>query len=109
VVAVIDGRDELFLSATETRWHHLSWQWPPEVRIGKEAWRPQARPVIKDSGISKWLGRPVDLGEGKVKLTKVRGRGPVTLRSGKDFVAILFDDDGPLGADTYEVVLSFGQ
>ena len=31
----------------------------------------------------------------------------VTMEANRDSITVEFDDDGPLGADTYEVILTF--
>jgi len=73
--------------------------------MNKLEWNPQTVPVLKNVGIAQLFGTQADLS--KARLTKVRGRGPVTLRPGTDRIAIVFDDEGPPGADTYEVVVNF--
>jgi hypothetical protein len=107
IVAVIDGSDELRLTAAETRWAHGSWEHPTQVKLNALEWNPKATPLMKNVGIARLLGRPVeDLS--KVRMKKIHGRGRVELRSGKDFVTVVFDDPEP-GADVYEVILTFGQ
>lgn len=105
IIVDIDGRDELTITATETRWTHFSWVCPTRVQMNKLEWNPQTVPVLKNVGIAQLFGTQADLS--KARLTKVRGRGPVTLRPGTDRIAIVFDDEGPPGADTYEVVVNF--
>jgi hypothetical protein len=107
IVAVIDGSDELRITSTETRWTHVSWDHPTQVRMNGMEWNPKDAPVRYDVGIPQLLGKQVeDLS--KVRMKKIRGRGRVELRSGKDFVTVVFDDPDP-GADTYEVILTFGE
>jgi hypothetical protein len=106
ITAVIDGKDELRLSADSAQWIHHSWQWPPEVKMNAVDWIPERTPLFGGAGLTRLTGKRVrDLS--KARLTKVRGRGPVTLDATRDFVTVVFDDEGPLGADTYEVVLTF--
>jgi serine/threonine protein kinase len=105
IVAVIDGSDELRITATETRWAHVSWTHPNQVKLNGIAWNPQNTPVMQNMGLPSLLGKQVtDMS--KVRWKKLRGRGRVELRSGKDFVTVVFDDPEP-GTETYEVVLTF--
>src|SRR5262249_28674956 len=113
IVAVIDGKDQLVLTRTEARWTHFSFDWPTKVTLNKVEWTPpkkgrgrQETCTLKTVGLTRLLGKRVnDLS--KVELTKIRGRGPVTLQTGPDFVAVVFDDNAHMGADTYEIVLKF--
>src|SRR5262245_17685261 len=106
VTAVIDGKDELRLTDEAATWVHHSWQWPGVVKLNAVEWTPEQVPVQVAAGVTRLAGRKVsDLS--KTKLTKVRGRGPVTIDATRDVITIVFDDEGPLGADTYEVVITF--
>jgi hypothetical protein len=106
VTAVIDGKDELRLTPESAQWVHHSWGWPPDVRMNAVTWVPERTPLLGTAGLTALAGRRVR-DPGTARLTKVRGRGPVTLDASRDVVRVVFDDDGPLGADTYEVVLTF--
>jgi hypothetical protein len=56
-------------------------------------WNPQGTPMMSNAGVTRLVGKRVnDLS--KAKLTKVRGRGPVSLNAEKDAITIVFDDDG---------------
>jgi hypothetical protein len=106
IVAVIDGSDELHLFPTETRWAHVSWNHPTQVKLNAISWNPRDNPIMK-VGLSQMLGREVkDMS--KVTMRRIRGRGRVELRPGKDLVTLVFDDPDP-GADVYDVILTFGQ
>jgi hypothetical protein len=106
IIVGIDGRDELRLTQFTAQWIHHSWQWPREVKMNSLDWAPQSTPLLGNAGVQRLVGKRVD-DLRKVKLTKVRGRGTVTMNAEKEFITLRFDDDGALGADTYEVVLSF--
>jgi serine/threonine protein kinase len=108
VVACVDGRDELRITQTETRWNHHAWGPPTQVKVGSVEWDTQKTPIMDSVGIAQLIGRHVD-DLSKAKMKKIRGRGPVSFEANKDFIAVVFDDGGPPGADTYEVLLSFGQ
>jgi hypothetical protein len=58
-------------------------------------------------GASKLLGKQVN-DMSKVRMKKIRGRGRAEVVPGKDLVTVIFDDTPP-GADTYEVILTFGE
>jgi WD40 repeat protein len=105
VIAAIDGRDELHVSAAETSWNHVSWVWPPSVRIATLIWDPKKTPVLKNMGTDALLRQRVDFTT--AKLTAKRGRGNVELRTFNDKIVLVFDDPPP-GADTYDVTITFG-
>jgi hypothetical protein len=106
IVVVIDGKDELRLTAYTAQWIHHTWQWPQQVKLNSLEWNPQATPMMSNAGTIRLVSKKVD-DLSKAKLTKLRGRGAVTLSAAKDSLSLVFDDDGHLGADNYEVVLSF--
>jgi hypothetical protein len=107
ILAVIDGADELHLTATEARWAHVSFFHPNDVKINGVAWNPQANPTMPTLGLSQLFGKQMqDLS--KVRMKKLRGRGQVELRPSKDVVTVVFIDPEP-GVDIYEVILTFGE
>jgi formylglycine-generating enzyme required for sulfatase activity len=107
ITVVIDGKDELRLTSTTARWIHHSSNYPTQVTLNNRSWNPKKTPFMRNFGISTLLGKQVD-DLSKVRLTKVRGRGSVSLRAQKHVVVLVFDDVASPGSDTYEVVLRFG-
>jgi hypothetical protein len=107
IVVAIDGKDELFITSSESRWAHREQGPPGPVKMNGVEWNATDKPTWKNGRISELLGREVE-DMSAVSMKKIRGRGPVVLRRGKDSVTVVFDDPDP-GADTYEVILTFGQ
>ncbi len=105
ITAVIDGKDEVRISSTESRWTHMANGWPTQVKINKFDWAPQRVPVVRGYGTRFLLGQQVDVST--ARLLVKRGRGKVEMQIGADYVAITFDDNEEPGADTYEVVVTF--
>jgi hypothetical protein len=104
ITVTIDGKDTLRITPTEMRWTHHSYLYPTHVKLNDFDWDPKKTPVLT-SDLARLLGADVELS--KAKLTKIRGRGPVTLQIGNGFIVVVFNDEQQLGADTYEISLTF--
>ena len=106
IVAVIDGTDTVLISSQAATWNHGVHQWPTSVKINTMDWNPRKEKSLKAAGTDALLKHPVDFSS--ARLRKIRGRGPVKLTPAKNHIAVSFDDTGFGGADTYEVLVTFG-
>jgi serine/threonine-protein kinase len=103
ILARIDGSDNVRFTSSETRWIHISWGHPTDVKVNGVDWNPRDNPVLKNGSLSQLLGKQV---EDMVRMKKILGRNRAELACGKDFVTVIFDDTEP-GGDLYEVILTF--
>ena len=107
ILVKIDGTDTLRISEQDGLWIHGTHAWPTLVKINNLDWTPMTNPRFAKAGISKLLGEKVDFSTAMLSVKK--GRGRVELKKSNDHVDIHFDDYSHPGADTYEVVVSFGK
>lgn len=119
--ASVDGTDVLKLSGKRLWIEHKAWQQPQGILINGKTWKPNWNETSSPS-FPDWSDnrtKPYSLsrlfkpsGPDGVKLTKVRGRGDVTIlekptAANHQTVAIQIDDGPYSGADLYEVTVSW--
>lgn len=106
LVAVVDGMDRIELTNAEVKWVHVSWSAAADVRLNGAAWDINKLPVLKNlEGITKFLSRIPSFAHTSVK--KIRGRGDVSVKADAKKAVITINDEGPFGADTYEIEVTF--
>jgi hypothetical protein len=102
ISANIEGGDLLKVYATRAEWQHVASEWARDVSFNGKAWPVQQQAILafEEEAVHK-IG---ELDFQKSAITKVRGRGDVTLVRKEDHVEIHFGDGGS-GSDQYDVLL----
>jgi hypothetical protein len=106
IAAVIDGSDELKITAHEATWQHRAWAPPGVVKLNDIAWDLRQTNVLVNAGTNTFLPPGVDFSTAKV--VSRQGRDVGTMWADADALRIQFADN-PNGADYYGLEISFGQ
>lgn len=104
IAGTIDGSEVLTIDKTQAAWSHKFWSTPSNVTVNGAAWNPNTTPVLPNSGATAFLNNNVSF-DG-VTITKNSGRDLVGINTHHNQAAIYFADN-PLGADNYNVTLTF--
>ena len=105
LVALIDGTDDIELSNAQVKWVHVSWGEAKDVQLNGARWDVARTPVLKNSqGVTQFLSRLPTFAHTSVR--KIRGGGTVTVVAEVE-KAVITIEDGGLGADTYELEVTF--
>jgi hypothetical protein len=101
----VDGSDRIVITRDGALWTHVNWDWPQEpVTINGTRWNPKEKNYLTTVGGSKLLPKSFSLES--ASLETIQGRDVVALeRAGNALIVYL--DDTPLGADTYEIKIRF--
>lgn len=106
IAAQIDGSDLLKITAREAIWTHRAYSYPAAVRLNDIAWDVRQTNVLMNAGTNAFLPSGVDFSTARI--VRRQGRDLATMWADDDAVWISFADN-PLGSDSYELELAFGQ
>jgi hypothetical protein len=106
IAAQIDGSDFLKITKREATWQHGTWSPPGSVRLNDVAWDLGETNVLMNVGTNTFLPAGVDFSTAKI--IHRQGRDVGTLWADTNALWVSFADN-PIGADAYELDISFGQ
>ena len=104
---LVDGSDKIVITRDGALWEHVNQDWPQgPVTINASQWQPRAKNYMTTTGAIPFLLAIFSLTS--VELEPVQGRDVVALERA-DHALIVYLDDTPSGADTYEFRIRFHQ
>ena len=104
--AMIDGSDELLITADRATWTHRHYDWPKgKVLIDDVLWDPKKDRTLPNSGETRFLPKGVALRSARV--VDFTGRDLAAIETADDRLLVRFVDT-PGGAAEYAVRIRFG-
>ncbi len=101
----VDGSDSIKITHYGAFWNHVNWDWPQgPVMINGTQWNPQQKNYVTTLGLNIFL--PVLFSLDTADLQVIQGRDVVAMERTPDAL-IVYLDDTPNGADTYEFNVHF--
>ena len=101
----VDGSDSIKINHFGAFWNHVNWRWPDGwVTINGTQWNPQEKNYLTTVGLKPFLPETFALDDADLEM--IHGRDVVAMERTNDAV-IIYLDDTPNGADTYEFNVRF--
>ena len=101
---MIDGSEVIEITHEQAIWRHRHWGWPPApVVLADVSWNPRQRPVLPNSGSTRFLHQLVDFSSAKMKV--LRGRDLVALEILPAGLRLVINDTVN-GAAEYELMIA---
>jgi hypothetical protein len=102
---IIDGSDKIMITRAGAFWTHANWGWPNgSVAVNGNEWNPKEKNYLTTTGAVAFLPKSFSLDS--VQLETIQGRAVVALERA-DNALIIYLDDTPRDADTYEFKVLF--
>jgi hypothetical protein len=102
---MVDGSDKIIITRQGALWNHVNWDWPAgPVTINDRQWDPQRKNYVTTIGPTAFL--PESFSLAAVDLEVIQGRDVVALER-TDHALIVYLDDTPPAADTYDFKIHF--
>jgi hypothetical protein len=103
----IDGSDRIFITHKGAYWEHVNWDWPAgEVMVNDSKWKPLEKNFMTTTGAIAFLPETYSLAAATLEV--IEGRDLVALERTNNAL-IVYLDDTPSGAATYEFKIHFHQ
>lgn len=106
IAAQIDGSDRLKITARDATWTHLAYALPTAVKLNDIPWDLSQTNVLRNTGTNAFLPPGIDCSTARI--VHRSGRDLATLWADDEAVWVTFADN-PIGSDTYELEIAFGQ
>jgi hypothetical protein len=101
----VDGSDKILITREGALWNHVHWDWPRgSVTVNGNRWEPKEKNYLTTPGTAAFLPETFSLES--VELEPIQGRDVVALEHANNAL-IVYLDDTPVGADTYEFKIHF--
>ena len=101
----IDGSDRIVITHKGAKWEHVNWSWPTgTVKVNNLEWNPSEVNFMTTTGAVDFLPKTYSLASANLEV--IEGRDVIALER-TNRALIVYLDDTPSGAATYEFKIHF--